>query len=168
MKSMKKLVAVLPSTEQLVALGNMANALRSAVPELITLTTAEKRATPTIGTTLDPVCRQLLNFMSQNQHMVPPSVDVNYAQAGQAVLEVLRQVIPVIDVVSQQLHDTEHGIGAYVRAVAMEGYNQLKRSGEAQGQRELLREIRAHFAKGKRLAKAVDNPPATEPAATAG
>lgn len=117
----------------------------TALADLIALPPDESRGFTFMGTRSEPFCRQTLRVLGQNPQIVPPSLNLAGAQADLDALDKLRPLQERLRKLLTRVDDTLMALGSDVMATALEGYGQLRLSGDAYGLDDLRREVGARF-----------------------
>jgi hypothetical protein len=143
----QNLLSITITDDQLAAVDNALAALEAALSNLIALTVDERRGLTRMGPKSESFCRQTLTALAQNPQIIPPSVNLQEAQADLAALERLRPRLARLQRLTERAEDTDAALGSDVMALALEGYALLKVSGKNQGLDGLRKELSARFAK---------------------
>jgi len=126
--------------------------IEAALPGLISLEPAERKSLIHMGQKSEVFARQTVRVLAQNPQIVPPSLDLAGAQADLIVFDRLRPVLEQMQRLQSRLDDTVVALGSDVMDVALDGYNQVKLSGDAHGLEDLRKELASRWAKTRRQA----------------
>jgi hypothetical protein len=143
----QNLLSITITDDQLAAADNALAALEAALSNLIALTVDERRSLTRMGPKSESFCRQTLTALAQNPQIIPPSVNLQEAQADLAALERLRPRLARLQRLTERAEDTDAALGSDVMGLALEGYALLKVAGKNQGLEGLRKELSARFAK---------------------
>jgi len=121
--------------------------LKDALPGLISLSAEIKKGLNYMGAKSDPFARVMIRLMANNPGGVPSNIDVKGAQEDLAAMDMLRPVLEAVEQVRVMLQDTYDALGSDVMDVALDGYAILKVSGDAEGLKELTKEVGTRFSR---------------------
>lgn len=144
------LASLILSDEQLLALNATFTQLENQLVGLTALSKTEKKRSRPMGSKSEHFCRQSLAVMRQNPQMLPPNVALAAALAALQALDRLRPFLLRLDQLQQRAVDTQHALGSEVLRVALQGYAQLKLSGQSEGLELLRRELAVRFQRRSR------------------
>ena len=148
----QNLISLNWTDEDLVAIDEALSILETRMSALLSLQPDERRALAKMGDKSEAFCRQTLHVLAQNRQVVPPSLNLDEAQADLRAIDVLRPRLVRMQQLSDRLRDTDIALGSDVMGAALEGYALLKVSGRNQGLETLRQSLSARFGKGGRRA----------------
>lgn len=150
----QNLVSLNYTDEQIAAAMSGLQQIEAALPGLIAMEAGDRRGMMLLGPVSQPFARQTLRVLDQNPQIVPPSLNVAEAHADLAAYDKLTPVFERLQRLTARVDDTLAALGSDVMDVALDGYDQIKRSGGAHGLEELRKELSGRFAKTRRKAVA--------------
>jgi hypothetical protein len=153
----KNLMSLALSADDLDAVDAALTTLEARLAGLIALRVDERRELAKMGDKSEAFCRQTLTILVQNPQIVPPSFDLDEAQADLAAVDVLRPRLARLRRLTERAEDSEMALGSDVMRAALEGYALLKVSGRNQGLEGLRQGLSARFGRTARRAE----PPAS-------
>lgn len=146
----QNLVSLDYTDEQIAAAMAGLQQIEAALPGLIAMESGDRRGMMLLGPLSQPFARQTLRVLEQNPGIVPPSLNVAEARGDLTTFDKLTPVFERLQSLTTRVDDTLAALGSDVMDVALDGYNQIKLSGGAQGLDELRRELSGRFAKTRR------------------
>jgi hypothetical protein len=146
----QNLISLVITDEQQAAALDAIAKLEAALAGLIALTPAERKSLFFMGPKSEAFTRGVIRLLQGNPRIVPPSLDLAEAQADLAVFDRLGPIWDAVHRICTNIEDTRAAAGSDAMDVALEGYGQLKLSGDAHGLEDLRKELGARFAKSKR------------------
>lgn len=146
----QNLISLVVTEDQLAsALAGLLQA-EAALPGLISLEPGERKSLLHMGQKTEVFGRGTIRVLAQNPGIVPPSLDLAGAQADLATLDRLRPVLEAVQRLHARVEDTIAALGHDVMDVALDGYGQLKLSGDAHGLEDLRKDLGARFSRARR------------------
>lgn len=124
-----------------------AKQMKDALPGLISLAADVKRGLNFMGAKSEPFARVMIRLMLNNPSSVPSNIDVKGAQEDFEAMDMLRPIIEAVEQIRVLLQDTYDALGSDVMDVALDGYAIFKVSGDAEGLKELTKEVGTRFTK---------------------
>lgn len=152
--------------EQWTAVGNAVTALQEALePVLVSLGADQRRRLVKMGDGSEPFCRQALEVMTQNSHLMPRSLDIDEMRRDLETHDALQAVSVQLTRLMERVRDTDTALGSDVMMAALEGYAFLKVAGKTEGVEGLRKQLGRRFeANGQRGDAAADAEPDPAPA----
>ena len=135
---------------QLEAIDQSLTALDTQLTGLVALGSAKRRSLARMGVKSEAFCRQTLSLLAQNPQIVPPSIQLQEAQADLVALDQLRPRLQRLQRLNERATDTETALGSDVMTCALQGYALLKVAGKNQGLEGLRKSLGARFATAAR------------------
>ena len=162
----QKLISITLTNDQIAAIEHAIGELENQLQGLVSLSIDARRAATKMGPKSEAFCRQTINALQNNPHVVPPSIGVEEARSDLDLLDQLRPLFQRVQRLSQRSADTELALGSDVMVAALEGYRVLKAVGRSQGLEMLRRELGGvRFAKSPRTAPQPQPQPHPQPEA---
>lgn len=149
----QNLVSITFSEADITTLDQAIGALEATLTHLIDLSSDKRRSLTKMGDKSEAFCRQALNVLAQNPHIVPSTLDLAEAQRDLQALDILRSRTARLRQLVGRLEDTELALGSDVMTAALDGYTLLKVFGKGSGLETLRAEVGSRFA--KKASKAV-------------
>ncbi|KGM57724.1 hypothetical protein N799_00645 [Lysobacter arseniciresistens ZS79] len=152
--------------EQWTAVGTAFTALREAIePVLVSLGADQRRRLVKMGDGSEPFCRQALEVMTQNSHLMPRSLDIDEMRRDLETHDALQAVSVQLTRLMERVRDTDTALGSDVMMAALEGYAFLKVAGKTEGVEGLRKQLGRRFeANGQRGDAAAEAEPDPAPA----
>jgi|SRR4249919_538007 len=151
----QNLISLRITDEQQAAALDAIARLEAALPGLISLTPADRKSLFFMGPKSEAFTRGVVRLLQGNPQIVPPSLNLAEAQADLALFDRISPILDAIERIHSHLDDTQAAAGSDAMDVALEGYGQLKLSGDAHGLEDLRKELGARFSKTRRKASDV-------------
>ncbi|MGC3944512.1 MAG: hypothetical protein QM762_08340 [Chryseolinea sp.] len=143
----QNLVSITFSDSNITTLDNAIGALENTLTHLIDLSSDQRRSLTKMGGKSEAFCRQALNVLAQNPHIVPTTLDLAEAQRDLQALDILRSRTARLRQLVGRLEDTELALGSDVMTASLDGYALLKVFGKGSGLETLRAEVGLRFAK---------------------
>ena len=140
----QKLISITLTNDQIAAIEHAIGELENQLQGLVSLSIDARRTATKMGPKSEAFCRQTINALLTNPHVVPPSIGVDEARSDLDMLDQLRPLFQRVQRLSQRSADTELALGSDVMAAALQGYGVLKAVGRSQGLETLRRELGEH------------------------
>ena len=150
---MQNLVSLNLSTQDLADIDNALVTLRRVFAPLIALQPAQRRDLYKMGDKSETFCRQTLAVLAANPQIIPPSLNLNEAQADLAALDQLRPRLLQLEQLVERADDTVLALGSDVITLALEGYGLLKVSGKSEALKGARKDLSARFSRGGKSAE---------------
>jgi hypothetical protein len=146
----QNLISLSFSSEDLNAIDNALGVLEKHFSCLISLSAEERITLARMGRKSETFCRQTLNVLSLNPHIIPPSFNLKEAQSDLANIDLLRPRFTRLHQLIEKADSSEMALGSDVMSAALEGYALLKVAGKGHGLEAVRHEIGARFSKRSR------------------
>lgn len=118
---------------------------------LVSLSPDQRRRAVKMGDGSEPFCRQALEVMTQNLHLMPRSFDIDEMRRDLESHDALQACHVRLTQLMERIRDTDTALGSDVMMAALEGYAFLKVAGKAEGVDNLRRQLGRRFeANGQR------------------
>ena len=137
----QNLISITFTPDQLTALDRTIGDLENQLQGLVSLSIDARRSAAKMGPKSEAFCRQTINALQLNPHVVPASIGVDDARSDLETLDQLRPLFQRIHRLSQRSADSELALGSDVMVAALQGYRVLKAVGRSQGLEVLRREL---------------------------
>jgi len=105
---------------------NRLNEISRHLPFLINLTPEERRAIPKMGDKTIAFVEKAIEFIKANPQLVPPYVDVNELERDFKLAVQFRDIVTLIDSLSEKISDTYLAAGSEAYITALAFYNSVK------------------------------------------
>ena len=116
------------------------------------LTPDEVRRIVKMGDQTEQFCRQTALVLEQNQHVLPPTLDLADMKRDMAAYELLRPRLLRLKEILARVEDTQMALGSDIMVAASDGYALMKMFGKAEGL-SALQESMAALRPGRRASK---------------
>jgi hypothetical protein len=146
----QNLIDLVFTDAQLDAIDGALDILDANFDGLIALAAVQRRRIYKMGSNSEPFCRQAVMVLAQNPQIVPPTLDVEQAQADLVALEQLRTRSIRLKRLMERIDDSEMALGSDVLAVARTGYKLIQVVGAQHGLGPALRELEPRFQRAGR------------------
>ena len=108
-------------------------ALEAVTAPFLSLTTEEVRRLVKMGDQTEQFCRQTALVLEQNQHVLPPTLDLADMKRDMAAYDALRPRLLRLKEVLARAEDTQMALGSDVMNAALAGYKLMKMFGKSEG-----------------------------------
>lgn len=142
------------TAEQLSVIDAAFDTMKANLVGLVALNPVEKQGGRAMGTRTEPFCRLALETMQKHPQLVPARIPVADTLARLKTYDDLRPRVRNLIELLTRADDTLFSMGSDIYAVALEGYQQLRRLGQTDGLKQTIDELRLRFAKTSAKAKA--------------
>lgn len=143
----QNLITLSITPDQRALIAKLVGQLEDELKGLIFLTPEVRRAAAKMGAKSEQFCRQTLHVLTNNPHIVPPSIGVADAVADLDMLDQLRPIFLRIHRLSERASDSEVALGSDAMTAALAGYRVLKAVGKVEGLEPLRKELGERFTK---------------------
>jgi hypothetical protein len=126
----------------LAAIAAAIETLEDKFVNLVDLSVSERRHLVKMGDKSETFCRQTLILLDQNRQMIPPSFDLDDAQADLRTHDLLRPLFARLRQLISRADDTEMALGSDIMSAALEGYALAQVFGKGAGF-DALRDVMA-------------------------
>lgn len=131
---MQNLVSIHISPADLTAIDGALDLLEQKLGAVLCdLRVDQRQALSKMGDKSESFCRQTIVVLGQNTGALPANFNLAEAQGDLNSLDTLRPRFTRIAQLSEKCDDTELALGSDLMSAALEGYAQLKVSGQGQG-----------------------------------
>jgi hypothetical protein len=134
--------------------------VRALFARMIVLTADERRELVKLGPKSQAFCDQALAILLANPGIVPPSIDLEEAQADKLALDQLRPRLLALRQLMERADDTEMALGSDLLSVARDGYALLELTGKDAALKAARKELSARYARRRAAAPAAAAPEA--------
>jgi hypothetical protein len=149
----KPLANLALSAEQLSAMDSAYTTMQTSLVAMTALDPGDKRGGLSMGVRTEPFCRLALETMQKHPQLLPPRIPVADAVALLEAYDQLRPRVRNLIELLTRADDTLYSAGGSIYAVALEGYNALRRLGRVDGLSPVIEELGVRFAKTGAKAK---------------
>lgn len=143
----KNLTHLALSAEQFAAILSAVSIIDSNTTGLVALPPAQKQKDRGIGPRSEVFCRQALALMERHTQLLPPRIPLAQTLEEIKTYDTLRTVNQRLTELLAKSTDSQFALGSNIYAVALEGYNQLRRLGNADGLKEACAELAQLFSR---------------------
>lgn len=147
--NINNLTALTLSVEQLAAIDTAYATMQANLTGLVARGAGQKRNGRVMGPRTEPFCRLALETMQKHPQLLPPSIPVAEAVALLQTFDQLRPRVRNLIELLTRADDTLFSLGGDIYAVALEGYNQLRRLGSIAGLKPTVDELSLRFARSR-------------------
>lgn len=107
--------------------------LEAVTAQFLTMTPEEVRRIVKMGDHTEQFCRQTTLVLEQNQHVLPPTLNLEDMKKDMAAYELLRPRLLRLKEVLARVEDTQRALGSDVMTSALAGYKPMKMFGKSEG-----------------------------------
>lgn len=141
------------TAEQLAAFDTAHDAMKANLVGLVALKPVQKRGGISMGQRTEPFCRLALETMQKHPQLLPPRIPVTEAAALLKTFDELRPRVRSLIELLTRADDTLFSMGGEIFAVALDGYQQLRRLGSGDGLKQVCDELGQRFVRSGAKAK---------------